>query len=233
MNTASSDSRRDFREKLILSIFDKLVLGLLVVLAGFVLNLVLQNRQSNQAMREEIARLRVARVAVIWGALDSEQQSIDHLGKQLSGLARATVQVQQAMKSAESPRAAPIDREQVKAHWKELQSLYNQIARSEATARSKERGTFRLLRRNRFWIGEKIYPSYITYATTQRQLLKTYENVGLGSVQLQFGEPAQGTESDRVDYQRWLQGQRTKLKAEKADLRQARLDVFAVMKKLS
>lgn len=233
MNTASSDSRRDFREKLILSIFDKLVLGLLVVLAGFVLNLVLQNRQSNQAMKEEIARLRVARVADVWGALDSEQQSIDHLGKQLSGLTKATVQVQQAMKSAQGAHAVPIDRDQLTADLKAQESLYNQIARSEATARSKERDTFRLLRRNRFWIGEKIFPSYITYATTQRQLLKTYENVGIGSLQLKFGEPAQGTDSERVAYQRWLQGQRTKLKAEKADLRQARLDVFAVMEKLS
>lgn len=232
MSTALKDSRRDFREKLVLSIFDKLVLGLLVVLAGFVLNLVLQNRQSNQAMKQEIARLRVAQVAEVWAALDTEQQAIDHLGKQLSGLAKATALAQQALNDAQGPRAVPADRQELTARWTALQRLYTQIARSEKTARAKERDVFRLLHSDRFWIGEKIYPSYITYATKERRLLKTYENIGVGGVQLQVDEPAR-TAREQTDYQRWLEGQREKLKAEKADLLEARLDVFAVIESLS
>jgi hypothetical protein len=233
VSTASSDSRRDFHEKLVLSVFDKLVLGLLVVLAGFVLNLVLQNRQSNQATKAEIARLRVARVAEVWEALDTEQQAIDRLGKQLSGLAKATALVEQDMNNAQGPRAVPADRQEVMAHFAGLQRLYRQIARSEKTARAKEREVFQVLHSDRFWIGEKIYPSYITYATREHQLFQTYRNIGVGALTLQFGEAAQGTAREHADYQTWLEGQQAKLKTEKADLLKARLDVFAVIEKLS
>jgi hypothetical protein len=63
----------EFQEKLLLSVMDKLVFGLLIVLAGFVLNRALEDYRSQQATSAEIARLRVARVANVWTAMNKQQ----------------------------------------------------------------------------------------------------------------------------------------------------------------
>ena len=51
------------------------------MLAGFVLNFVLENHRADQAIKTEIARLRVAKVAEIWQALDRHQRAVVSLGE--------------------------------------------------------------------------------------------------------------------------------------------------------
>lgn len=54
-------------------ILDKFVLGLLIVVAGFVLDSILDRNRAEMALQNEIARVRVDKVGVVWGALDRQQ----------------------------------------------------------------------------------------------------------------------------------------------------------------
>jgi hypothetical protein len=223
VSAATSDSRRDFREKLILSIFDKLVLGLLIVLAGFVLNVVLQNRQSDQATRAEIAKLRVARVAQVWNALDEHQQAIDSYGPQVVEASKDYLDMVSHAKSRADLRAAHQFDNRVSSRLTQLAVLVGE----------KSLRILLVLRRNRFWIGEKIYPVYVQYAKKQDQLEDIYLDIANDfNAGANIRDDREGRQ-DLLEARRAIVRDTGRLKLKSAELRTARLDVFAVMEKLS
>jgi hypothetical protein len=65
-----------FRQKLALVIVDKLVLGLLIVLAGFALNMVLERYRTEAALQNEFAKVRVEKVAEVWNVLQDQEENL-------------------------------------------------------------------------------------------------------------------------------------------------------------
>lgn len=74
-----SDARKELASKLALILVDKVVFGLLIVLAGFMLDSILERNRAETAFENEIAKVRVEKVAVVWAALDTQQLLTDDL----------------------------------------------------------------------------------------------------------------------------------------------------------
>ncbi len=153
---ADTPPRDDFKQKLFLSIIDKLVFGLLIILAGFVLNWVLESHRADQAVKTEIARVRVDKVAEVWKALDAHQQAVMRLEK--DRIERFSDKILQIMETDEGkfvPRGILVD-------------PYDALKAKRAKLSA-------LLRTNRFWLGERLYPTYLAYAARQRSLQQAYD----------------------------------------------------------
>lgn len=185
----------DFQQKLTLSVIDKLVFGLLILLAGFVLNRTLENYKSDQATKSEIARLRVAGVANVWTELSKQQRYFDELDPALAYLTYWL------------PKPARVQpHKKVFRRYSEISDALRGFDRSERTVAN-------LLRENRFWIGEDLYPTYRDYVTRQHALAVAYENflfTKKGSV---------------AGYNKELR----RIRERKRELLDARSDVFSVM----
>jgi hypothetical protein len=169
--------RSDFREKLLLSIIDKLVFGLLIVFAGFVLNLVLEKHRSNEAVKNEIARLRVERVAQVWTALDAQQREIEAYGvtsirdmRAYLDRTRDDITVHRSVRDRVVPRSAPSRGGPVSEPQRARNTQWDRMRTRQARA-------VQLLQANRFWIGGNLYPQYVAYAALERDLLSAYQEV--------------------------------------------------------
>ena len=211
----------DFRQKLILSIVDKLVFGLLIVLAGFVLNLVLENHRADQAVKTEIARLRVEKVAAVWQALDRHQRAIDSLGQYAiqhtsDNLASQTEASRANSERIEQRRFAAMNRE------------YDKL-----TA---------LIETNRFWIGEQLYPKYRNYASQQRDLFAAYFTLTFGlnheitkwfAARLSPPTPTAPTLQELLAKLRTMRHQGMQnIKQRRSAVNESRTDVFSAMEQL-
>jgi hypothetical protein len=137
----SSPEAQAFRRSLVLTVVDKLVIGLLIVLAGFVLNMTLERFKSHQAFEKEIARVRVDRIGEVWSALYREEALIGQL-------TTVTAKVDPTTAYGEV-----VDTGKLGAEAKRL---------ADEAARESDR-TERLLEENRFWIGERLYREYRAY----------------------------------------------------------------------
>src|SRR5262245_364623 len=71
--TTRPRGEREFPSKIGFLLLDKVVFGLLIVLAGFVLNSILDHNRAKSAFQNEIAKVRVERAAAVWGVLDTQQ----------------------------------------------------------------------------------------------------------------------------------------------------------------
>jgi hypothetical protein len=231
--------RDDFRQKLILSVVDKLVFGLLIVLAGFVLNFVLENHRADQAMKTEIARLRVQKVAETWQALDRHQQAVNAVGRLEVGAVYASLVA--LTQSTASPDAYNLRAE------KANRLRTSRMTRSAALRRGQERLIARL-RSNRFWIGERLYPEYVEYVASQMRLHEAYRNASdtlIREVSVRVDEfnayVAQGkkglSEADRAsliaESRAVYDEAMREVRERKRELDESRADVFSAMERLS
>jgi len=226
--------RDDFKQKLLLSIIDKLVFGLLIILAGFVLNWVLESHRADEAMKTEIARLRVQNVAEMWQALDRHQRAINGLGRVQAQQAHSFLSV--GIEMVKHPLVM------TPTSWDQLPSqglLEVGFRRSAALVKERERLTERL-QANRFWLGERIYPQYVSYIAKQERLAQAYADLYYTMRKaLLFDDAAIDVDSAR-QARRW----RTQANAayenglqdvnrRRRELNEARIDVFSAMERLS
>jgi hypothetical protein len=217
--------RDDFRQKLVLSVVDKLVLGGLIVLAGFVLNLVLENHRADQAMKTEIARLRVEKVAEIWQALDRHQRAVTSVGQY--EVRKSSVYVRAV--------AAPPDREI---------SLLADVIATDAIRKTryalllKENARLTaLIETNRFWIGERLYPKYVNYKARQNKLLNAYKDLQVGLTRLLLSTEGNFSAEGRASLLTKLRAARSRVlrnvEERLRELNESRTDVFSAMESLS
>ncbi len=64
-----------FCQQLLLTIIDKLAIGFLILLAGYLFNRILETFKSQQAFQNEIAKQRVSKISEVWSELYSWTQS--------------------------------------------------------------------------------------------------------------------------------------------------------------
>jgi hypothetical protein len=212
--------RDDFRQKLILSIVDKLVFGLLIVLAGFVLNLVLENHRADQALKSEIARVRVQKVAQMWQVLDRHQRAVS-----LAGRSEANLMYQGFSSETAPATVRPPD----------LKAMGRLVAKRRAALKQEQRSLVARLNANRFWIGERLYPRYVEYFATQKRLLAAYQDVADAITETYVRGRTHGKrdaalqEELIVTYERGMQ----RVKERARELKVSRADVFSAMERLS
>jgi hypothetical protein len=137
------------------SVIDKLVLGVLVVIAGFVANWALERAQANQAFEDEIPKVRVEKIGTIWSALSENEE----LANDFIDTAAAFKLREAGVPAAELPERFRDD------SLKELKTEWGRVP-----AQSEENDVLvdRLLIQNRFWIGERLYSEYSGSSTTGR-----------------------------------------------------------------
>jgi hypothetical protein len=241
-------SRRELRDKLIFSTVDKVVFGLLIAFAGLVLNLVLENYRAGQETRAEIARLRVDRVAAVSRALDEQQRAIEDFNADTEGqAARADEALLLYLASGRLPAdLVPLrpDLERLIEQGRRREKRAKQLEQSQLAAR-------KVLDENRFWIGERAYPDYLRYASTQHELVRAstrlsdvlpWPGVVLRGVAnrltdgLSEAEARATIERSRRQERRELQAlhqqymaARAGLNSVRAKLEASRVDVFSVM----
>jgi hypothetical protein len=152
----------EFRQKVLLSMIDKLVFGLLIALAGFILNLVLDHYRSGQETRAAIAHLRVNRIAVVASAFDTEQRAIDALAHSAGNFRYGDEKVlyYAGIGGRRKPRAPELGNQN-----------YDTLARQVTLQR---RHVIYVLEENRFWIGEKTYPDFLRYEAREADLYRAY-----------------------------------------------------------
>ena len=130
----------DLRRSLILSVVDKLVIGLLIVLAGFVLNVALERYKTHEAFQMEIAHTRVERIGQVWSALYREELAVDELIETLDSV--GNVSYGEAVDNSAATARATKLASRIRANGDEAS---------------------RLLEENRFWLGERLYTEYRRY----------------------------------------------------------------------
>lgn len=203
----------EFQEKLLLSVIDKVVFGLLIVLAGFVLNRALEDYRSEQATQAEIARLRVARVSTVWTELNKQQAQIDRIAPAVAFDAKLYF------------RSFTEGYHFTRTESDKMLRLSRNRRDADASFARREPSVVRLLRDNRFWIGEQLYPRYAAYADRQRALVRAYTGVTSNLSIVRPNEPIRNREAFKRALERAQQ--------RRQELLEARSDVVDVMSELS
>ena len=72
---------KDFREKLILTIIDKLIIGLIVVMALYFGNKGLEQYKSNQSLVVEFSKQKIAKIAETWTHIYEWEQAFNELAR--------------------------------------------------------------------------------------------------------------------------------------------------------
>jgi hypothetical protein len=169
-------SRRDFWEKLVLLVVDKLVFGLLIVLAAFALNLTLEHYRTDAAMKSQVAEKRVDKIAAFWGLLDEQYRTVQTMGV-VADRRTPDLQLLVWMNSAGPRQVHEVGHVKI---YKTGELLSEWEDRDQTIER--------LLRRDHFWFGDTLYKEYYEYFLLERdfaQPLLKAEKLAAGVMYLQ------------------------------------------------
>ena len=116
-----------FQEQLILSLFDKLLIGGLIVLIGFAANTILEKIKSNLSLQNEFTKQRLVYIGDVWSSLYAWDDAVQ-------SLINSTAKIQSDLQS----------------HSKELMDMesHSKELMDQAIKRAKA---------NRFWLGQEYY----------------------------------------------------------------------------
>jgi hypothetical protein len=131
-------------EELIVTVVDKAIIGLIVLIAGFWLNRALERFKSSQAMTNEFTKQRVAKIAEVWEALykyEAEMLEYSHL------IRRAVYMVE--------------DNDLTIA-------LERYISKGTDLKDVQSENTLTLIDRSRFWLGNDLYGIFYKYSNVIR-----------------------------------------------------------------
>lgn len=155
---ASSDNQ--FKREIFKIILDKLLIGVLLVVAGVFANYIVEKYKFEEGFRTELNKTRVARIGEVWENLYIYEASVDNVVDQFR-----TIVIEEKS-----------DEEELKRKKKELpplieiqgQALTNLIASSH---------------KNRFWIGEETYLEIINYTNILEDLMDAYAKYDVNKIE--------------------------------------------------
>jgi hypothetical protein len=150
-----------FEQQLWLAIIDKLAIGLLIVIAIFFLNRILEKYRSAQAYQNEIAKQRVTRISEVWSQLYSFESIVSQI-------------IYYSSKLHES-----YDKDPAKLEYE----LSKDIAPLEKKAAETADAVHDLADKNRFWIGEDLYQQFQAYHSNIFQSHKAFESKDIQTLQ--------------------------------------------------
>jgi hypothetical protein len=145
-----------FTQDLILTIVDKLIIGGLILLGGYVLNRALERYKAKDAFTREIARKRVDEMGEVWSALYEYDFLIGDMEDVIG-----------RVKLMQGGRL-----EQDLGYSQEALEKKGQLLASESEKRKGE--ILRELEKSRYWVGEETYTQYQRYFRAQRERLEYF-----------------------------------------------------------
>lgn len=146
----------EFHKSLILTVFDKLILGALIVVAGYALNLALQKHQSHDTFNNEIVKTRVQEVGAAWAAINTENGLAHRLNASLVDYLAVTNHMVDSSDS-KSPATLRAETTQLFREWDAQRPL-----------------TERALWRSQFWVGDGLFGQYERYHGLITDLVDSY-----------------------------------------------------------
>ena len=144
-----------FSEQLILTIVDKLLIGLIIVALGFVANFVLERFKSDLAIRSELATKRVLHVEEVWSAFYTWESTVNEL---VLGINRIIEKHGEAVDARN-------------------QALIKEIKPLEARSEKQMNDAIRLAEEKRFWLGEKNYERLMSFQSSLTNYMLAYVNI--------------------------------------------------------
>jgi hypothetical protein len=150
-----------FEQQLWLTLIDKLAIGLLIAIAVFILNRILEKYRGAQAFQNEIAKQRVSKISEVWSQLytfDSIASQIIYDSSELHEL-------------------------YVKDPAKLELELAKNISPLEKKASETAEAVHDIADRNRFWLGEELYQRFRSYHKNLCQSRIAFESKDIQTLQ--------------------------------------------------
>jgi hypothetical protein len=150
-----------FEQQVQLILIDKLAIGLLIAIAVFGLNRILEKYRSAQAFQNEIAKQRVSRISEVWSQLYSFESLVSQIIYYSSNLHELYDKDPAKLEYELSKDIAPLDKKAA-----ETADAVRDVAD-----------------RNRFWLGEDLYQRFRAYHTNLFQSHKAFESRDVQTLQ--------------------------------------------------
>jgi len=166
----------DFKQKLWLTIVDKLVFGSVIFVLGWFANCALETHRQNETLARVISEARIDQIGEIWTRLYKWEF---HINKMVG-------------MEIEMERAAASNAEDLAAR------LGAEIEQMDAESRATYESTPGFVEGSRFWIGKDHYEAFITHYNNIVEYLRVYRErdvVGLDAAKSALEE----SEADVVD----------------------------------
>ena len=180
---------RSFTQELVLTIVDSLVIGALLVLAGFLVNLGLERYKSRDAFLKELAKTRVERIASVWSSLYEYESVIDDLISKTGEL--------------KLRQGGYMEREEFAYDDDELEAQARELSETSSARRKHIED---LLERERFWLGATLYDRCGSYFALQRnrvrlffEIFMTEDETELSRIQAEYEQAQKEAEEGRRD----------------------------------
>jgi hypothetical protein len=181
------------REKLFLLILDRLIIGLLLVvatfLATFLVNSALDRSRSKQALVTEFARVRTAKIVPVLQSQAAADTALLGIERDVAELQSRFVRLAKVDRRISDLLSTPLQaREQIRRLDTNATHLRREIATLARRIDSTSYGfnayaraaaaEARLLRANRFWLGGKLYGELTAHYELQQEAAGAAEAVG-------------------------------------------------------
>lgn len=142
-----------FKKEIFKIVLDKLLIGILLVVAGVFANYLVEKYKFEEGFRTELNKTRVARIGEVWENLYIYEASVDNVVDQFRTIVIEENSAEDELKRKEKELPPLIEIQG--------QTLANLIAASH---------------KNRFWIGEETYLEIINYTNVLEDLMDAYAN---------------------------------------------------------
>ena len=150
-----------FQQQLLLILVDKLAIGLLLALAGFLFSKILERFKTRQAFQNEIAKQRVSKISEVWAAIYSWEALVSQIVYDTSDL---QIRYKQDPANLEA------------ALESEIEPLHDK-------ANQRSQVIHELAEVNRFWLGEDLYQRFRHYSNNLIDYLNAFFDKDLRKVQ--------------------------------------------------
>lgn len=133
------------KEEIIKIVIDKGLIGLLLIVAGYLINRILEKHKSKQSLHNELAKMRISKIGECWEVLFKA----DSLARQLITVASDGL------------------RKFGNENWSEyVEYLKKNTPLIEQELRKELDASHSIIEKNRFWIGHKSYHNFHNYTTS-------------------------------------------------------------------
>jgi len=173
-----------FKEQLLLTLIDKLAIGILILVAGLLFNRILERFKSKQAFSNEISKQRVAEIGSVCSHIYEWESSLGHT----------------------------IERTEIlKLHFKDnTEDIASRLKGQEdlPTKELVERKLYVLrisLGKSYFWLGEELYQHLVEYCLNIKEAFDAYLDEGLSE---HFNELSGKLDQSRENIMNFLQSHR-------------------------
>jgi len=149
----------EFTQNLILTIVDKLAIGLIVLLVAYLVNRSLEELKSRFAFSNEIAKIRAQKTGEIWSELYGWEAVAEELIEKTTSF--------KLIQDGYAPE---------KYGWTK-ENLEKRISELSKSSYAKRQDFLSIVEQNHFWVGEELYNKSLAYYHTNQDRLKLFLDI--------------------------------------------------------